>query len=57
MTYDEIKNPNIADKVKDYIDTMDGNLSDLNYISTKPVFEGFIMETGELVDISEYTYF
>ena len=44
MTYDEIKDPNIADKVKDYIDTMDGNLSDLNYISTKPVFEGFIMD-------------
>ena len=44
MKIDETKDPNIVDKVKDYTDTLDGNLSDTKYISTESNFEGFIMD-------------
>ena len=41
---DDTKESNIADKVKYYTDTLDGNLSDTNYISTESDFEVFIMD-------------
>ena len=43
MTIDETKDPNIANKVKDYTNTPDGNLSDPKYIYTESDFEGFII--------------
>ena len=39
-----MKNLNIPEKVKEYTDTLDGNLSDTNYISTESDFEVFIMD-------------
>ena len=44
MKIDEIKDHNIADKVKEYKDTLDSNLSDPKYISTESDFEVFIMD-------------
>ena len=40
---DETKDTIISEKVKDYIDTLYGNLSDTKYISTESHFEGFII--------------
>ena len=44
MRINESKDPTIADKVKYYTGTLDGNLSDLKYISTGFDFEGFIVD-------------
>ena len=44
VTIDKTKDPNIPEHFKDYIDTLDGNFSDLKYIYTESDFEGFIMD-------------
>ena len=44
MIIDENKDHNISYKVKDYSDTLYGNLSDTKYIYTKSDFEGFIID-------------
>ena len=44
MEIDEAKDPTISEKVKDYTDTLDGNLSDTEYISIESESEGFIMD-------------
>ena len=43
VTMDETKETNIAEKLKDYKYTLDGNLSDPKYIYTEYDFHGFIM--------------
>ena len=44
MTIDDTKDHNLSEKFKDYIETPNGNLSDLKYISSESDFEGFIMD-------------
>ena len=43
MTIDEAKDSNISEKVKEYKDTLDGNLRNPKYIYTESDFDGFIM--------------
>ena len=40
----ETKEPNISYKIKDYTNTLDGNIGDPKHISTESYFEGFIMD-------------
>ena len=44
MTIDETKDYNSAEKLEDYKDKLDENVSDQKYIYTESDFEGFIMD-------------
>ena len=53
VTIDDMKKPDILEKVQAYTDTLDGNLSYPKYIYTESEFEGFIMDYYLLWQIDE----